>query len=191
MLIKIILSFFKTDHKSNYACTNNKPHESNYFQEDHYPKLGLNSDPSILPWSKVKWIVDGDTIIIAKGWNGTKIRLDSIDCPEDGQEWGDVAKYGLVKLVGGQRVYLEQHGCDSYGRLLATLYVWSSNKQEWLNVNERMVTLGHAWVMRRFYNHLPKERQNKLNALEGWARSKKVGLWKSGNPTPPWEWRKS
>ncbi|MBT8113186.1 MAG: thermonuclease family protein, partial [Gammaproteobacteria bacterium] len=51
------------------------------------------------------------------------------------------------------------------------------------------VTLGHAWVMRKFYNHLPKERQNKLNKLEAWAKTKKVGLWKSSNAVPPWKWR--
>jgi hypothetical protein len=27
-----------------------------------------------------------------------------------------------------------------------------------VNVNERMVVLGHAWVMRRFYNHLSPQR---------------------------------
>ncbi len=43
--------------------------------------------------------------------------------------------------------------------------------------------------MRRFYDHLPKDRQDQLNRLERWARSKKVGLWKTPNPIPPWKWR--
>ena len=135
-------------------------------------------------------VVDRDTLIVAKGWSQTMIRLDSIDCPEDGQHWGDIAAFGLIKLVGGRRGVLEEHGLDSYGRTLATIYVRHANGEEWLNVNERMVTIGHAWVMRRFYDHLPKDRQAKLNRLEAWAKSKKVGLWSTENPIPPWQWRK-
>jgi endonuclease YncB( thermonuclease family) len=52
-----------------------------------------------------------------------------------------------------------------------------------------MIMLGHEWVMRMFYDHLPEDRQDKLNSLERWARSKKMGLWKAPNPVPPWEWR--
>ena len=52
-----------------------------------------------------------------------------------------------------------------------------------------MVTLGHAWVMRAYFSHLPIEREKKLNDLERWAKSKKIGLWKESNPIPPWQWR--
>lgn len=143
-----------------------------------------------LPVAKVIHVVDGDSLIVAKGRNLTMIRLDSIDCPEGGQDWGDIATYGLIKLVGGRRVVLEEHGLDDYGRALATIYVPHLDREEWLNVNERMVTLGHAWVMRRYYDHLPQDRQAKLNRLEAWARSKKVGLWGTENPIPPWVWRR-
>lgn len=143
-----------------------------------------------LPEVSVSWVIDGDTVIVSKGWwKEVTIRLDSIDCPEDGQYWGDMAKYGLVKLIGGRRIRIEEHGIDFHGRTLATIYIWNNQKNEWMNVNERMVTLGHAWVMRRFYNHLPKDRQDKLNKLERWAKSKQVGLWHASNPIPPWEWR--
>ncbi|MFN3464024.1 MAG: thermonuclease family protein [Terricaulis sp.] len=139
--------------------------------------------------AKVMKVCDGDTVIVAKGWSRVKIRLDSIDCPEDGQDWGDNAKYGLIKLIGGRTVHLEQYGVDAYGRTLATLYVRRPESGEWQNVNERMVMLGHAWVMRAYYDHLPPDRQQKLNKLEAWARSKKVGLWSAPNPKPPWQWR--
>jgi len=52
-----------------------------------------------------------------------------------------------------------------------------------------MVVCGHAWVMHRFYKHLPEDRQGDLNSKEIWAKSKKVGLWKTENPIPPWKWR--
>lgn len=85
---------------------------------------------------------------------------------------------------------IEEHGIDIYGRTLATLYVRHSRKNEWQNVNERMVMCGHAWVMRLYYDHLPADRQAKLNQLEAWARSKRVGLWGTDVPTPTWQWRK-
>jgi len=141
------------------------------------------------PRFKVDYVVDGDTVIVSAFSKKLTIRLDSIDCPEDGQEWGDIATAGLIKLIGGEHVHVEEHTIDFYGRTVATLYVNNVNDAKWLNVNERMVTLGHAWVMRKYYNHLPKRRQAQLNRLERWAKSKRVGLWRIPNPTPPWKWR--
>ncbi len=141
------------------------------------------------PQAKVTWVIDGDTAEVSIGWSKLRIRLDSIDCPEGGQQWGDTATYGLIKLIGGRSVHLEVHGLDPHGRTLATIYVRHANGVEWINVNERMVMLGHAWVMRKFYDHLTLDRREKLNRLENWARSRKVGLWRGQNPIPPWRWR--
>jgi len=142
-----------------------------------------------LPVVKVEHVIDGDTVIVSSTSAELKVRLDSIDCPEDGQEWGDIATGGLIKLIGGKSVRLEAHGTDIHGRTIGTLFVHSQEKGEWQNINERMVTLGHAWVMRMYYSHLPKPRQHKLNQLERWAKSKRVGLWKTENPIPPWDLR--
>ena len=138
---------------------------------------------------KVRHVVDGDTVIVSDSWNEFSIRLNAIDCPEDEQPWGSIAKAGLIKLIGGRHVHIETHGVDMHGRTLATIYLQHSRASEWINVNERMVMLGHAWVMRKYYNHLPKSRQHQLNKLESWARSNRVGLWKTTNPIPPWLWR--
>ncbi len=142
-----------------------------------------------LPRFKVEYVIDGDTVKVSTFWHKLRIRLDSIDCPEDGQEWGDIATAGLIKLIGGRHVHVEEHGTDRYERTVATLYVQHGNDSVWMNVNERMVTLGHAWVMRKYYKHLSKHRQDKLNKLERWAKSKRVGLWKLPEPIPPWKWR--
>jgi len=142
-----------------------------------------------LPRYKVEHVIDGDTLVVSNSSHEHRIRLDAIDCPEDGQEWGEIATAGLIKLIGGKHVHLEEHGIDRYERMLATLYVSQENESEWINVNERMVTLGHAWVMRAYYKHLPKHRQDRLNKLERWAKSKRVGLWKTSDPVQPWNWR--
>lgn len=153
--------------------------------------FGSEKTPNVanFPKFKVDYVVDGDTVKVSTSWQKITIRLDSIDCPEDGQEWGDKATWGLIKMIGGKHVHVEKHAIDHYGRTVATLYVYSDEDSKWLNVNENMVARGHAWVMRRYYKHLPKHRQTKLNDLERWAKSKPVGLWKLPNPTPPWEWR--
>ena len=135
----------------------------------------------------VQWVIDGDTVALINRSHEMTIRLDSIDSPEDGQPWGDTAKFALIKMIGRQNVRLEVHGIDPYGRTLGTIYVWNHQKIEWTNVNERMVMLGHAWVMRMYYDHLPEDRQDKLNSLERWAKSKKIGLWKATDPIPPWQ----
>ena len=70
---------------------------------------------------------------------------------------------------------------------LSPRYMFGQKRGEWLNVNERMVVLGYAWMMRKFYIHLSRKRQITLNRMETWAKSKKVGLWKAHNPIPPWE----
>ena len=139
--------------------------------------------------ARVHRVIDGDTVVIATGWRKLTIRLDSIDCPEYGQYWGDIAKYGLIKMIRGRRIRFEEHAQDKYGRTLATIYVQQNDGAEWINVNERMVTLGHAWVSRHLYSHLPKDRQNELNWLERWARSKRIGLWKDADAVPPWKYR--
>ena len=145
--------------------------------------------PSNLVKVQVSYVLDGDTVDVVRSGNRIRIRLDAIDCPEDGQEWGDIATAGLIKMIGGRSVYLETHGLDPYLRTLATIYV--ERGSELINVNERMVMLGHAWVLRRHFNHLSERRKQQLNRLENWAKSKRVGLWKTKDPLPPWKWRRA
>jgi len=188
----VIKSFFKALVRDPYPHRRSTPFPGHKEPEKKkaLSEAAIKELISSLPKAKVANIIDGDTVIVATLFGQKTIRLDSIDCPEDGQQWGDIATYGLIKLIGGRRVHLEEHGLDSHGRTLATIYVRHASNSEWMNVNERMVTLGHAWVMRRFYDHLPRDRQDKLNRLESWSRSKKIGLWRLDDPVPPWQWRK-
>jgi hypothetical protein len=74
-----------------------------------------------LPKYKVDRVIDGDTVVVSNHRRQLRVRLDAIDCPEDGQEWGDIATAGLIKLIGGKHIQLEEHGTDRYERMLATL----------------------------------------------------------------------
>lgn len=140
--------------------------------------------------ARVLRVIDGDTVDVNIQGRRVRVRLDAIDCPEDGQPWGNIATAGLIKMIGGKSVLLEAHGVDDYGRMLATVFVKHHQEPEMINVNERMVMLGHAWVMRAYYRHLPENRRRQLDRLERWARSKKVGLWRQADAMPPWKWRR-
>ncbi len=140
--------------------------------------------------AEVLWILDGDTVDVRIEGRTVRIRLYSIDCPEDGQPWGRIARAGLIKMVGGKSVILEVHGVDGYGRTLATVFAHHGPESKLINVNERMVMLGHAWVMRRYWAELSEERRRQLDRLEAWARSRQVGLWGTPGPIPPWRWRR-
>ena len=144
-----------------------------------------------LPRAQVLSVIDGDSLVVSILRDEDEVRLDSIDCPEGRQTWGEQAASGLRKLIAGRLVLLEQHGQDQYGRTLATIYAVHLTNHEYINVNEHMFMLGHAWVNRLHYEHLPRDRQDKLNELQRLAKSKRLGLWSELNPTPPWTWRKS
>lgn len=153
------------------------------------PLAGGGSELVRLTAGPVRKVLDGDTLIVQAGWARVTIRLEGIDCPEFDQPWGDVAKYGLIKLVGGRTVHYEIHGVDRYQRTLATLYVWDREESVWLNVNLRMVMLGHAWISPSLPRHLPASRKKELLAVSRWARRKRVGLWNDPAAVPPWQWR--
>ena len=138
---------------------------------------------------KVHRILDGDTVIVVSGWRKQTIRLASIDCPEEGQDWNKNATAGLIKMIGGKTVKVDAHTKDMHGRKVATLHVFDVQSKSWINVNTLMVAKGHAWVHRNFLDHLEPRHKNELYRLERCARDKRVGLWCHSNPIPPWQWR--
>lgn len=161
--------------------------------EEDFPAGARGGEPAApqrIVTAKVLRVIDGDTVDVKVGRQRVRVRLAAIDCPEDGQAWGDSATRGLIKLIGGRTVTLEHYDQDHYGRTVATLYVLKPDGQP-VNVCEHMVMLGHAWVMRRHYGNLPERRRDALDQLEQWARRKRIGLWQSGDAVPPWTWRRT
>ncbi|MCY4643248.1 MAG: thermonuclease family protein [Bacteriovoracales bacterium] len=117
---------------------------------------GYSNKVNKLSKVQVRRIIDGDSVEISDSEKTFEVRLSAIDCPEYDQSWGDRATDALKKLIGGRcTVYLETHDiADYYNRIVATIYKEEGSKL--INVNERMVVCGHAWVYRQYYKHLPK-----------------------------------
>lgn len=127
---------------------------------------------------KVVGVHDGDTItVLDASKTQHKIRLAQIDAPELDQEWGQNSKKALSDIVYGRFVHVEVDNVDQYGREVGTVFV------DDVNANKEQVINGNAWVYVRY------ARDPNLPKLEKKARSEGLGLWSTGNATPPWDHR--
>ncbi len=71
----------------------------------------------------VRWVIDGDTIVLR---GGIKVRYVGIDTPEVGEAFYEEAKERNRRLVGRKVVRVVVCGAqarDVYGRLLGSVYV--------------------------------------------------------------------
>ncbi len=128
-------------------------------------------------WAKVKYVVDGDTIILE---SNQRVRLLGVDTPEikskynsKAEYYGQEAKQFMRQLVQGKKVWLEgekaQAEYDKYGRRLA--YIFSEDKTF---INRELVRLGYAQAIRYF----PYEYKQEFILLEKGARKSILGMWK-------------
>jgi micrococcal nuclease len=122
-------------------------------------------------------VTDGDTITVLVDYQEIKIRLNAIDAPERGQDFGQKSKEALADLVFGKEVRVETHGKDRYGRTIGDVFVGQTF------VNEKMVEDGWAW------NYVKYSKSQRLAELENQARATREGLWAGKSPVAPWVYR--
>lgn len=125
-------------------------------------------------------VLDGDTIEVLHDHLPTRIRLNGIDCPENGQAYGTRAKQAASELVYGKQVTIQAYGKDKYGRTIADVLLANGT-----NVNYLLVKDGWCWWYRKY---VPGN--TGLEGLEHEARKARKGVWTDPKPVPPWEWRK-
>ena len=107
------------------------------------------------------------------------MRLYGIDCPEKGQDYANVAKDFMARLIAGKIVEVRTKNTDRYGRKIGMVFM------DGVNVNEALLKNGLAW-------HFKKYDKNVAWAeLENKAKSQKLNIWSIANPVSPWEWRKN
>jgi len=128
--------------------------------------------------AKVIVVMDGDTVMVLRDGQKTKIRLANIDAPEKAQPFGKQSRDSLLEMVNKKQVQINSQAVDQYGRLVGLISV------DGLNVNEEQVRRGMAWE----YSHY--HRDETYRALQSEARQAQRGLWGQYNPQAPWEWRK-
>jgi len=126
---------------------------------------------------RVVGVHDGDTLTLLVDRQQYKVRLDGIDAPELGQDYGTRAKQALSKAVFGKTLRIETHGQDKYGRTLGEVFDGAES------INRRLVRDGMAW-------HYAKYSTSKeLADAEKTARQNKTGPWADPAAVPPWEYR--
>lgn len=122
-------------------------------------------------------VSDGDTISVLRDRTPIKIRLDGIDCPESGQDFGRRAKQFTSAMVFGKTVRVDSGNLERYGRLIGRVSVDGED------LGLALVKAGLAW-------HYKQYSQDPALALaEAVARAAKVGLWSQSNSVAPWQFR--
>jgi micrococcal nuclease len=126
-------------------------------------------------WVTVRWVADGDTIILK---DGRHVRYIGIDTPEVAHEnrraepMGEAAKAYNRELVSGWRIRLEKdrEKKDRYGRILAYVY-----REDGLFVNAELLQDGLAHVLHRFPN---TAKAGELLAAQRKAMEQGRGIWR-------------
>jgi endonuclease YncB( thermonuclease family) len=128
--------------------------------------------------AKVTGVADGDTISVMHASRPVTIRIQGIDCPEDGQDFSARAKQFTSSKVFGKTVSIEPRNIDRYGRTVARVVVDGED------LGLALVKAGLAWHYKQYSN------DNDLARAENAARETRVGLWSHPKPIPPWEYRR-
>ena len=105
---------------------------------------------------KLDRIIDGDTIdcYIDLGFDiqtKKRIRFAGINTPESRTRDLEEKKRGLAAkarlkeiLEAAEEIHLDSHGLGKYGRVIGQLHISSENLPTMINVNELLITEGHA-----------------------------------------------
>ena len=129
-------------------------------------------------WISVKWVCDGDTIVLG---DGQHVRYIGINAPEvahdnyKAEAFGYAAKKYNQSIVQSKKVRLEfdKEKYDRYGRLLAYIYL-----SDGTFINKKMIEKGFAYLLPRSPN-LKYEKM--LLQTQRDAMSAKRGMWHNWN----------
>ena len=130
-------------------------------------------------------ISDGDSIrVVDENNREERVRLATIDAPENGQAFGKPAKASLSQMIYKKHVQIVGAKRDQYGRIIGEVYIGG------LNANVEQLRRGFAWHYKRHQKQQNAAQRKEYSEVEKSAKERRAGLWKDKNPTPPWEYRK-
>ena len=129
-------------------------------------------------WFSVKWISDGDTIVLNDGRHVRYIGINSPEIAHDNHKaepFGYEAKKYNQSLLRSQKVRLEfdKEKHDRYGRLLAYIFLSDGTL-----VNKKMIEKGYAYVL---YLRPNVKYAGVLLKAQRDAMSAKQGMWHNWN----------
>lgn len=131
------------------------------------------------------WVCDGDTVYVQiSPFTRIKVRIAGEDAPEHGQKYGEESKKFLIRLLYKRKVSVQIVDRDRYGRYVGI--VRCGNRDAALEI----LKAGLAWCYFAYLKNLPRQNANAYIEAASEAKTERRGLWRSNNPTPPWDWRK-
>ncbi len=142
--------------------------------------LWLAAAPVNMMTGQVVAVHDGDTLTVQSGGSLYKVRLSEVDAPEPGQVFGKQAREYTKHLALGRRVWVKVSMIDTHGRRIGEVIT-----EDGRVLNEELVYAGLAW-----YYRVNPIRNERLQRLEHYAFTQKLGLWVEPEPLPPWEFRR-
>jgi len=147
---------------------------------------------------RVVGIADGDTITVLDDDKVQhRVRIAGIDAPERGQAGGQRSKKSLSALVYEQPVRIEWQKRDRYDRIVGKVWVappespcrGRTDCPMTLDAGLAQIAMGRAWWFRKYAAEQTPEDRRRYESAEQEARGRRLGLWRDGNPVPPWDWR--
>lgn len=112
---------------------------------------------------EVLGVLDGDTVTLL---GKTRFRLRNIDAPEMGNCGGEEAKKELERIIGHNRVRVEEEILDNWGRPMGYLYIGETL------VNKEMLKTG--WVR---YHTDNTSGSKEMKQIEDENKLKRVGVY--------------
>ncbi|OAD15334.1 thermonuclease family protein [Achromobacter insolitus] len=134
-------------------------------------------------------VADGDTVTLRAPDGQHRIRMDSIDAPEEGhgseqpgQPYAEAARKNLAGLVAGKTLTAQCYEKDQYGREVCALIL-----DDGRSANRLQVEAGYAWAYTaRQGDYL---RDKAMPDLQRQAKAAGRGLWAQPGAMQPWKWR--
>nr|WP_315845317.1 thermonuclease family protein [uncultured Achromobacter sp.] len=134
-------------------------------------------------------VADGDTVTLRAPDGQRRIRMDSIDAPEEGhgadqpgQPYAEAARKNLASLVAGKTLTAQCYEKDQYGRDVCALIL-----EDGRSANRLQVEAGYAWAYTaRKGDYL---RDKAMPDLQRQAKDAGRGLWVQQGAVQPWKWR--
>jgi len=134
-------------------------------------------------------VADGDTVTLRAPGGQRRIRMDSIDAPEEGhgaeqpgQPYAEAARKHLAGLVAGKTLTAQCYEQDQYGRDICALIL-----EDGRSANRLQVEAGYAWAYTaRQGAYL---RDPAMPGLQKAAQREGRGLWAQKRAVQPWKWR--
>jgi endonuclease YncB( thermonuclease family) len=135
---------------------------------------------------KVDKVVDGDTFEVVDDKNRRLVlRIAGIDAPEEGQENWEAAKDRLSEMISGKTVTVKfSTFCPRHVKGFFIVHVFVDKT----DIGSYMLSNGWAWYDKTYGVFFDEKRhEENIKAMKN-AKSARLGIWKDGKASEPWEY---